>query len=177
MIVKLSELSKVITKIESFSKLIEEKAKIFLTRLSELGLTIAEAKISDIVYPGDMSDLNIESEWQDDKHLSIVFRSKAILFIEFGTGTHFSIPEHPLASEYGYTRGGYGKGKGKNDWWLYPDRGINAGTPGSSEAFGNSGRTPLRITHGNPANRIVYDTGKDLREQISNIAREVFKID
>ena len=175
--VKLSELSKVITKIEQFPKKIEAKTKEFLKRLSELGLNIAESKIGSIVYPGDMSDFHIECEWQDENRLAIVFRSKAILFIEFGTGTYFSIPEHPLASEMGYTRGGYGKGRGKNEWWLYPDRGINAGTPGSSEAFGNSGRTKLRITHGNMANRIVYDTGKDLRERISQIAQEVFKID
>lgn len=177
--VKLSELSKVITKIEQFPKKIEAKTKEFLKRLSELGLDISKSKIKNIVYPGDMSDFHIECEWQEENRLAIVFRSKAILFIEFGTGTYFtrSEEEHPLALEMGYTRGGYGKGRGKNEWWLYPDRGINAGTKGSSEAFGNSGRTKLRITHGNRANRIVYDTGKELREQISKIAQEVFKID
>ena len=93
-------------------------------------------------------------------------------FIEFGSGVHY-VEQHPKASEMGAVRGGYGQNKGLKDTWAYyGDPGTN-GEP----AKGKKGEKGLVFTHGNPPARAMYDAGKEMRERIAEIAREVFMND
>jgi hypothetical protein len=162
----LGNLSKVIKTLERYQKSLEERKTRFLEEVAKLGVSIGEANFSQAQYDGDMSDCKTYSEWVDDDKIKIVFQSNAILFIEFGAGVHYtdSTELHPLADKFGYERGEYGHGNGKRDWWLYNGEGGTESTsvPG------------MKITHGNPANRVVYNTAKELREKILDIAKEVF---
>jgi hypothetical protein len=167
--VKLGELYKIIDKLEKYQKSLKEREKRFLTRVGELGVSIGQTKFQSVQYDGDTSDFDVRCEWKSDDKIAVVFSSKAILFIEFGAGVHYSSANdiHPLASKKGYKRGEYGMKKGKGDWWLYRGEG---GTPSTANPN-------MKITHGNPANRIVYGTGKELREMILQIAKEEFRFD
>ena len=175
--VNIGQIGEVIKRLELFEKKLKTKQKEFLQKLGELGVAKGEENFSQIEYAGDYSDKNIHYDWVGENRIAISFESKAILFIEFGTGVYFPSPDHPLSVEFGFSRGGYGQGRGKNSWWVYPATGANAGTPGASEVFEKSRNQQMLITHGNRANRVVYDTGKFLREQIMKIAKEVFRFD
>ena len=89
---------------------------------------------------------------------------ESILFIEFGTGVYNPVT-HPKADELGMIRGAYGKGYGQNYTWYY------RGDPGTNgEDLGNG-----RIrTHGNNANRCMWDASEEMRRRIYDIAKEVF---
>ena len=66
-------------------------------------------------------------------------------------------------------RGEYGQGKGSQDSWGY------YGNPGTNgRVVKENGKGSLVITHGNPPARAMYDAGKEMREQVRAIAKEVF---
>ena len=93
---------------------------------------------------------------------------KAVLFIEFGTGVTYP-DDHPEAEELGMKRGEYGQGHGKqHSWGYYGDPGTN----GVLKEKKNGGF--VVITHGNPANMPMYETVKELQDQLTGIAKEVF---
>ena len=96
----------------------------------------------------------------------------AITFIEFGSGVHYAGQAHPKAGEFGFNRGGYGYHLGRFDSWRY------SGNPGTNGEVITEGAHKGEVkTQGNPANRALYDSAKEMREQITKIAKEVFGSD
>ena len=86
----------------------------------------------------------------------------AAVWIEFGTGVTKNSTKHPKASEIGMSDWGtYGKGHGAdpNGWW-YP---------------GNDGK--WHHTFGITSNPFMYSASQDMRRELKDIAREVFKSD
>lgn len=94
----------------------------------------------------------------------VVATGQAVLFIEFGTG--ILNPEHPQSSEFGFSHGTYGKGKGANEkGWIYVGEQGNAGQPI---------REGVYRTYGNPPAKAMYYAAKDMKAEIYTIAKEVF---
>ncbi len=145
------------------------KCRLLLSELSKLGIDTAGVNFKRAIYDG-ANDVEVspEPEWQDDHTLFLCASGCAILFIEFGAGVHYAEPAHPEASAFGAVRGEYGQGKGKRDSWGY------YGEPGTN---GRSTGENLVLTHGNPANRSMYDAGEAMRAQILSTAREVWSDD
>ena len=82
---------------------------------------------------------------------------------------HYAAEGHPKAGDFGFTRGGYGYHLGKLDSWRY------SGNPGTNGEVITDGKHQGEVkTYGNPANRALYDSAKEMREQITKIAEEVF---
>lgn len=162
---RLSELGKAIDAVERYEKSLKSKNQRFLKELEKIGVSTADVKFKNAIYDG-YNDVSVSSEWQGDNKLLIHAHGKAVAFIEFGAGIHYASPAHPLASELGMERGGYGAGHGKQDTWGY------YGSPGSNGVEAND--KGLVLTHGNPANRCLYETEMELFRRIEKIAREVF---
>ena len=113
-------------------------------------------RLSTASYAGDMY-AEVEPVQKEDNGVSIGIKGESVTFIEFGTGTYYP-DNHPLMDEFQFARGEFGKKRGANPPWY----------------FRNEGGELIR-TLGNEANRVVYNTGKALREETAEIAKEVFK--
>ena len=91
-------------------------------------------------------------------------------FIEFGTGTKYTsmAESHPRAEEFGAFRGEFGAMKGADPPWVF---------------FGEAGELGEDVgkgfvkTSGQPASRVMYNTGKELERIYQEVAKEVFTND
>lgn len=165
----INNLSKAISDLSDYQKKIRDKTKILMSKLAELGVENMKIGFSHAIYDGVNDTVVNTPTWQGDK-LIISASGSSILFIEFGAGIHYAADSHPMASKFGYVRGGYGYGLGKRDSWRYK------GDPGTNGVVVQDGKHKGEvITHGNPANRVVYDTSKLMRAEILKIAKEVFR--
>ncbi|MBE6784140.1 MAG: hypothetical protein E7536_09045 [Ruminococcaceae bacterium] len=155
-------LDKVLKDIDAYTKNLETKLDTFLERLSTLGAFRARIDFSKAMYAGDNDvEINVEKTATGYK---VVATGQAVVFIEFGTGV--INPEHPQSSEFGFSHGSYGQGKGANEkGWVYVGEQGNAGQPI---------RDGVYRTYGNPPARAMYNASEDMTKSVSKIAREVF---
>lgn len=167
MTVEVLGIDRVIRRLERMKQEIERKNHEFIHKLALEGIEVADARFSTAMYDGVNDVTPGQVVWLSDKEAQIVVSGTAVLFIEFGTGVvHTDM--HPLAGQYGYTRGGYGEGKGANPkGWAYYGEPGTAGVP-------VKGKTGVYRTKGNPPARAMYDAGKTMRERVATVAREVF---
>lgn len=156
-----------IRKIEDLGNWQSDRAIVFADRLAQEGMEIASIKFSQAVYDGT-NDVSVTVEPRGNNVRAVVATGGATLFIEFGTGVTYP-DDHPEAGELGMKRGEYGQGHGKqHSWGYYGDPGTN----GVLKEKKNGGF--VVITHGNPANMPMYETVKELQDQLTEIAKEVF---
>ena len=122
-------------------------------RLAEIGATKASLGFSRAIYTGD-NDVSISVEPIENGY-SIIASGEAVLFIEFGSGVTYGYG-HPAPMNYGPgTYPGNGHWADPRGWWLPKDKGG-------------------LHTYGNPPSATMYQTGKELQQEILRIAREVF---
>ena len=130
----------------------------FLRRLTEIGVSVASAGFSMADYDG-VNDVVVSLE-KTVSGYRVVASGKTVGFIEFGTGVRY--PEWS-GSDTDYTpppHGSYGKGQGKNSWgWWFK------GSDGAS----------ARHTYGNPPAEAMLTARDRMIEQITAIAREVWR--
>lgn len=156
-------IDKVISQIDDYRKGLDTKINRLLERLSVLGAYRARIEFSNAMYAGT-NDVEISVEPTNTGY-KVVAAGQAVLFIEFGTGV--INPEHPQSSEFGFTHGTYGLGKGANEkGWVYVGEQGNAGKPI---------RNGVYRTYGNPPAKAMYNAAKDMKSEIYTIAREVFR--
>ena len=117
----------------------------------------AALRFQNAEYDG-LNDVVVDSspEWINEHTLAINASGEAILFIEFGTGVYNPVT-HPKADELGMIRGAYGKGYGQNYTWYY------RGVPGTNGEVLENGKIK---THGNNANRCMWDASEEMRRKI-----------
>lgn len=166
--VKLGQIGDAIKQIEQYQKRFKEKQQLFLQRLAEIGVTEAAARFENADYPGTNDVVVEDPVWIRENCIAVRATGHSVTFIEFGTGVTYT-DQHEKASELGFTRGGYGKGRGKNKFWFYQ------GEIGKGDLAVESTTVPgLNVTQGNPPNRCLWETDKTIRSKIKEIAKEVF---
>ena len=161
-----------IGKLKAYRKSLEDKQHRLLEELAKIGIDVADARFQSAQYDGE-SDVVVNGvpEWVGDNKLFITATGHSITFIEFGTGVHYA-EQHPKANALGFIRGAYGQGKGSRDTWGY------YGSPGTNgKVIKENAKGTLVLTQGNPPARAMYDSAKEMRNQIVDIAREVFSSD
>lgn len=163
-----SNVSTIISQLKSYQKGLDNKAEKVVDKLTSEGAKYMQDRANSVVYDGDTSGTTVIRNAKGKKG-EVSYTGDVVTFIEFGTGTYYP-DDHPQAGEMGMVRGEYGKGLGANPPWHY------VGNPGSNgDIIPNSkGRQVVR-TMGNPANRVVYDTGKQMKERASAVLREVYE--
>ena len=166
---RIKGLNSLINKSKAYQKSLEEKQHRLLEELVKVGIDVASARFQTAQYDGDNDVIvNKQPEWVGDNKLFLTATGSSITFIEFGTGVHYA-GQHPKAVALGAIRGTYGQGKGSNDSWGY------YGNPGTNgKVFRESDKGTVVLTHGNPPARAMYDSAKEMRCQVANIAKEVF---
>lgn len=136
----------------------ERKEQEFLRRLAEIGVQLA----GDIY---SVADIDGEHEFsvylqKTESGYSVIAEGRTIGFLEFGTGIRN--PEwHGDGLEYTPPpHGSYGKGQGKNPWgWWF-----------KSQEYARAIHT-----YGNPPAEGMLTARNQMIEQVTAIAREVFR--
>lgn len=139
--------------------LLREKVAEKVAELSRSGF--AGAIVDDLLTGGaKTADVDVSIENRENVTL-VIAKGEDAVWVEFGAGVHHNgspgSSPHPKGSELGFTIGGYGKGMGKRDVWGFYEDGV------------------LRLTRGTPATMPMYKALKTVCDEISVIAREVFK--
>lgn len=148
-----------IKQLEQYERDFKAKEVEFIRRLKELGVSVATTGFAMAEYDGT-NDVLI-AETQSGTRAAVIAYGETVAFIEFGTGIKF--PEWSGSGKTGYTppsRGTYGEGRGKqpHGWWYNPDD-----VP------------PAVHTRGNPPAEAMLAARDKMIEQITTIAREVWK--
>lgn len=173
--IEITGIDSLIRRLENMKSNLETKQRTFLERLAEIGMNTAQIRFKKANYDGN-NDVSVGVEWQDENTLAVKASGTSVLFIEFGAGISF--PEHPLADQYGYHHGTYGQGKGANrKGWIYKgERGTGGMDVLIRDKNGHVVGTKPGVyrTFGNEPARAMYAAGKQMRENIKQIATEVF---
>lgn len=169
--VKIDGLNDLLKRYEDYRKSMPERMRTCLRRLAEIGVNTADVSFKTAHYDG-INDVVVEPfKWYGNNRVVISAVGNSVTFIEFGTGITYA-DDHPLAQEFGMIRGEFGQGKGKQDTWVYYGE---EGTMGEWLKTVNN-QYAIR-THGNPANRSMYNAGKEIENKVLEVVREVFKFD
>lgn len=157
--------------IEAYEKTLQTKMNKLQEELAKIGIDAATINFKTADYPGE-NDVVVDPapKWINDNTLVIEASGASILFIEFGAGVYYASDAHPKADELGYKRGEYGHKLGRLETWRYE------GEKGQGGLAWESDKHPGMLeTHGNPANRCMYEAGKAMREKVIEVAKEVFR--
>ena len=146
-----------VKEIRDYSKWVQKKTKELSKRLAAIGVTLAAIEYSRVPYHG-LKDVNLSIEiGAKPNQYDIVAAGETVLILEFGAGVTYGYG-HPQPSVEGTPMGPgtYPSEKGHWDdpkgWYI----------PGGEH------------TYGNPPSMAMYLTAKELRNQLEDIAREVF---
>ena len=151
-------ISAALKQIKQYEKDFKEKEKEFVRRLAEIGVSVAQAGFSAADYDG-VNDVSVSMK-KIASGYAVIASGETVGFIEFGTGVRY--PEWD-SSDLEYTpppHGSYGKGHGKNPygWWFKQAEGAIA-----------------RHTYGNPPAEAMRTARDQMVEQVTQIAREVWR--
>lgn len=125
-------------------------------RLAMLGASVASIQFSRAIYSGS-NDVTVRVD--NTGSVAVIYaEGESVAFIEFGSGAKYGYG-HPNAGEFGVGPGTYPDGKGH---WDDPD--------GWYYAHGQH-------TFGNPPAMAMVKAVQEMAEQLTTIAREVFKHD
>lgn len=149
-----SSVQDAIKELKKYKKWIAEKERELRIRLATRGATVASIQFARAIYSGT-NDVSVRVD--DTGTVAVIYaEGSAVAFIEFGAGATYGYG-HPMNNEFGTGPGTYPDGKGHwnnpNGWW-----------------YGHG-----EHTFGNPPAMAMLKARDQMVEEITQIAREVFK--
>lgn len=143
-----------IKELKRYKAWVVKKEVLLRSRLSMIGATVASVQFSRAIYNG-AKDVTVRVD--NTGSVAVIYaEGKDVAFIEFGAGAKYGYG-HPEAAKFGTGPGTYPDGKGHWDnpkgWW-----------------YGNS-----QHSFGNPPAMAMYEARERMVEQVTQIAREVFR--
>lgn len=151
---------------------LEEKTSELVKRLADYGVEIADISFGSAQYDG-VNDVKVDFEEYDEFTRAVVATGNAVLFIEFGAGATYGYG-HP--EPQGYGPGTYpGKGQGLNHYWFYTGQPGTAGGALATDPKTGYEHPNTTITHGNPPSASMHNARKQIEEDFTRIAQEVFR--
>lgn len=160
------EINRAIKELEQYKQEIIRKTDLLrekvADRLAELVKSGFAGAVVDDLLRGGQRTAQVDVTIEDRENVTLMIANgEDAIWAEFGAGVHHNgspgSSPHPKGSELGFTIGSYGKGMGKKDTWGFYEDGE------------------LRLTHGAPATMPMYNALKTVCDEISEIAREVFR--
>lgn len=160
------EINRAIKELEQYKQEIIRKTDLLrekvADRLAELAKSGFAGAVVDDLLRGGQRTAQVDVTIEDRENVTLVIANgEDAIWAEFGAGVHHNSSPgsspHPKGSKLGFTIGSYGKGMGKKDTWGFYEDGE------------------LRLTHGAPATMPMYNALKTVCDEISEIAREVFR--
>lgn len=162
-----------IKQLDDYKKTLSVKCDKLVQRIvRELLVPSIQVNMLTVQYDGMEPNITVTSEKLSEGKWAAVASGENLCFIEFGTGVTYP-DDHPKAAKLGMIRGSYGQGKGKQlAWGYYGEAGTNG------KVIKSTDKGDLVITHGNPANKPVWNAVKTLSlTKVGQIAQEVFASD
>ena len=160
----------------STTKAFIEKVKkaIYNTRIKvvDSGAEAAQRGYDSSFHTGSM-DITVVAEHGENES-TVHGYGEQIIFTEFGTGVTW-LEEHPNAAEYGYFRGEYGKGNGKNPkGWFFKGEPGNWASPAIKKNKDGSYTTidGVYFTKGQPASKSMYYDFEEMEKFLPDIFEE-----
>ena len=143
-----------INEVKRYRRWVEEKEAELRVRLASVGATVASIQFSRAIYNGT-NDVSVRVD--DTGSVAVIYaEGESVAFIEFGSGDKYG-HGHPQAGEFGMGPGTYPDGKGHWDdpkgWW-----------------YGHG-----KHSYGNPPAMAMYKAVQAMTEQLTTIAKEVFR--
>ncbi len=142
-----------IRELQLYKQWVLEKEAELRSRLAALGATVASIQFSRAIYNGS-KDVSVRVD--DTGSVAVIYaEGESVAFIEFGAGIKYGYG-HPGAGEHGMGPGTYpGKGNWDNEkgWW-----------------YGHG-----QHSYGNPPAMAMYEAVQKMTEELTRIAREVFR--
>ena len=142
-----------IRELRLYKQWVEAKETELRMRLAQLGATVASIQFSRAIYNGS-KDVTVRVDATGS--VAVIYaEGESVAFIEFGSGIKYGYG-HPQAGEHGVGPGTYpGKGHWDNPkgWW-----------------YGHG-----KHSYGNPPAMAMYDAVQTMTEELTKIAREVFR--
>lgn len=152
-----------IRQLEEYRDSLIKKNDEFVRKLAEAGIPVINERIAAAAGDSDKNHntyIRLNS-FDDYSEGVLVCEGRGLLWIEFGAGVHYNgaagTSPHPKGQEFGYTIGSYGKGQGAKDFWYY-----YADTGEAVRSYGTEATMP------------VYSASVKMRDEVLNIAKEVF---
>ena len=150
-------ISKAIREIKRYQRWVHKKDAELRARLAMIGATVASIQFSRAIYSGS-NDVTVRVD--NTGSVAVIYaEGESVCFIEFGSGEKYGYG-HPQAGEFGFGPGTWSdgdEGKGhwdsENGWW-----------------FGSG-----QHTYGNPPAMAMYKAVQAIAEEMTTIAREVFR--
>lgn len=145
-------IDRAIEKLIEHKQLVDSKCDELASRLATLGATVSSLGFSRAFYDGN-NDVEI-TVTQSRNGYVVHAQGEAVCFIEFGTGVGATSPH---GAELGFTPGSWSIDHKKEfstyGFWYYNGHRISGSQPGN----------------------YMYNAGKEMLEQVTQIAKEVFK--
>lgn len=165
------DIDRAIKEINEYKQKLLSKCERFTERLALIGVKEASIRFTTAMYDG-INDVTVELDDSNSGNCKyrIVADGEAVAFIEFGSGVYHNPSEpYPNPRPSGIVGiGEYGKGRGKRKAWFYKGE---AGTNGEVQKNG------VVKTRGNPASMPMWYASEEMKNSITQIAREVFGSD
>lgn len=172
MSVKVKGLEELKKETTDYRKTMVDRKKKCLRKLADIGELSAALDFSTAMYDGT-NDVIVSSKWNGSNQIVVSAKGEAVTFIEFGTGLVYMNDENgseaeAIRQELGMIRGEYGKGRGSEDSWVYLGEAGSNGYQLSNGAI---------LTHGNIANRCMYEAYKAIEKNLVKTVEEAFRFD
>ena len=161
------DINRAIKEIEQYKVELRKKLEECRKRIAEAIASTAQsnfnsAGINDLPQGGIQRTADVTVRVDEQGTMTVIVADgEDAVWCEFGAGVyHNGAPgssPHPKGSELGFTIGGYGIGMGKRQTWGFYEDGE------------------LHLTHGTPALMPMYNSLKTVCEEITKIAREIWK--
>ncbi len=151
-----SSIDAAIKRLEAYKASIKQKEQELMLKLASVGLQRATVLYEAVQYDG-RKDVFVEIE-KIDKGYAVVAGGETVAFLEFGAGATLGYG-HPQAGQFGMGPGTYPDGKGHwddpNGWWIPQESGGGH-------------------TYGNAPSMAMYEAAKSIRNEVYQVALEVF---
>lgn len=164
-----SDIKKAIKQVDEYWKKLQTKTKVFCGRISELGMSVASAKIGESPL-GKYVHLNVKYENSASSCKAVLFATGDVLnteygqvmplmMIEFGAGVHYNQVANPKAGQFGM-----GVGTFPNQTHAFQDGGWYY-----MDAYGE-----WHHSYGVKATMPMYNADIEMILNLRKIAKEVF---
>jgi hypothetical protein len=150
-------INRAIKELKAYKKWVLEKETELRKRLAAVGATVASLNFSRAIYNGT-NDVTVRVE-DNGRTATIYAEGAAVAFIEFGTGDKYG-HGHPQNGQFGVGPGTWSDGPDGKGHWDNP-RGWY---------YGHG-----KHTFGNPPAKAMWSAVQAIQEQLTDIAREVFR--
>lgn len=162
-----SSISAAIIALDDYSRWIETRADELRERVAYFIAKDASAVFNTAVAEDDLREgtitgkVEVSVQPEGDNVTLVIADGEDAIFMEFGAGVYYNGAvggsPNPLGVNLGFTIGSYGFGLGKREVWGYT---------------GEDGE--LHLTHGTPASMPLYRALQSVRQDLVQIAKEVF---